>query len=171
MALPYSSWGGDAGVETRGNVKIHNLGYLKNQNDMAEAYSAADFYLHAAHGENFPTTILEALACGVPVVATAVGGIPEQVLTCLDESGGLVRGKVPMATGALVAPKDSQAMAQAVATINADEPARLQLAANARTLAVDRFDRRRQIRDTLDWYRKCIPLWQEHRGNVVQRDS
>jgi glycosyltransferase involved in cell wall biosynthesis len=46
---------------------------------IAPCYQAADVYLHAARMDTFPTTVLEAMACGLPVVATRVGGIPEQV--------------------------------------------------------------------------------------------
>ena len=62
--------------------------FLPYRDSMSECYQAADVYLHAAKIDTFPTTVLEALACGVPVVATAVGGIPEQVVD--GETGFLV---------------------------------------------------------------------------------
>jgi len=43
-------------------------------------YHAADIYIHATHIDTFPTTILESLACGKPVVATAVGGYQNKSL-------------------------------------------------------------------------------------------
>ncbi len=159
--------GGDAGHERHDNVNILNLGYVSDQDHMATAYGAADFYLHAAHGENFPTTILEALACGVPVVATSVGGIPEQVQSCIDQSGALMTDAVATANGALVPPRAPDAMARAVAVLSRDEKICERLRTNARHLAVERFDRRRQIRDTLNWYRDCIPNWQDSQRHVL----
>jgi glycosyltransferase involved in cell wall biosynthesis len=50
-----------------------------NQESVARYYQAADLYVHAAPADTFPNTVLEALACGTPVVATAIAGIPEQV--------------------------------------------------------------------------------------------
>lgn len=58
-------------------------------------YQAADVYLHAARMDTFPTTVLEAMACGLPVVATRVGGIPEQVAD--GENGWLVNPGDPPA--------------------------------------------------------------------------
>jgi glycosyltransferase involved in cell wall biosynthesis len=72
-------------------VKI--FGYIRSQVELAQFYQAADVFLHAAHSDNFPTVILEALSCGTPVVATAVGGIPEQVRH--GENGFLVKRKDP----------------------------------------------------------------------------
>lgn len=87
--------GDTAPSEQAGSVRIEFLPY---RDSMAECYQAADVFLHAAKADNFPTTILESLACGTPVIATAVGGITEQIID----------GK----TGFLVPAGDAPAMAE-----------------------------------------------------------
>jgi glycosyltransferase involved in cell wall biosynthesis len=58
--------------------------HLTQARDVAKYYQAADLYVHAAVADTFLAS-LEALACGTPVVATGVGGIPEQIPN-LDEA-------------------------------------------------------------------------------------
>ncbi len=145
--------GGRKDVTVSGNVTVKNLGYVSDQEAMSHAYSAADFYLHGAHADNFPTTILEALACGTPVVATDVGGTSEQVIPCFNEGGAFDQASLPRATGALVPPQDFAAMADAIKSIEQAAGAQDTLSANARRDAEQRFDRRQQFRITLDWYR------------------
>ena len=45
--------------------------------DMVKFYALADIFVLPTLGDNFPLTVLEAMACRVPIVATSVGGIPE----------------------------------------------------------------------------------------------
>jgi glycosyltransferase involved in cell wall biosynthesis len=59
----------------------HYLGNLTTDEEMVAAYRAADLYVHPARMENAPCTIQESLACGTPVLAFAVGGIPEMVIS------------------------------------------------------------------------------------------
>src|SRR6185295_12663743 len=102
---------------------------------------AADVYVHAARAETFPNAILEALACGLPVVATAVGGIPEQVTEH---------------TGVLVPAADAVAMASAIERILSDDTWRRCLGASASRDAAQRFDVRREAADYLRWYRAIL---------------
>ena len=55
------------------------LGPIESEAQMADAYRAADLYVHPARVENAPCVIQEALACGTPVLAFKVGGIPEMI--------------------------------------------------------------------------------------------
>ena len=68
---------GRNGQEREGIV---NLGSIDTDEAMADAYRAADLYVHPARQENAPCTVQESLACGTPVLAFAVGGIPEMVV-------------------------------------------------------------------------------------------
>ncbi|HZQ65136.1 MAG TPA: glycosyltransferase family 4 protein [Gaiellaceae bacterium] len=77
--------------------------------DVFELLRAADASLLSSSWENFPHTVVEALAVGTPVIATAVGGVPEVVE---DERNGL-----------LVQPQDTRALAAAIVRFFASDGA------------------------------------------------
>lgn len=58
---------------------VHSLGVLTNETDIAAAYNAADALVVPSLEDNLPNTIVEALACGTPVIAFNTGGIPEMI--------------------------------------------------------------------------------------------
>lgn len=66
-------------------ISIHRT---ENQQDLAEIYSTADLFVNPTREENFPTTNLESLACGTPVLTSSVGGCPE---TISSECGVVVK--------------------------------------------------------------------------------
>lgn len=74
------------------------LPFLTDRATLADAYACADACLFPSLAENHPLTTLEALACGVPVVAYAVGGIPEQFVH--GRHGYLARAARPEALAA-----------------------------------------------------------------------
>jgi glycosyltransferase involved in cell wall biosynthesis len=61
------------------NLSITYTGSLSDQNLLIKYYKAADLFATTTLAENSPLTVIESLACGTPVCATAVGGIPELV--------------------------------------------------------------------------------------------
>jgi colanic acid/amylovoran biosynthesis glycosyltransferase len=76
--------------------------------------------------EALPTTLIEAAACGIPVIASDVDGVPEVVID----------GE----TGVLVPVHDVGALAEATVRLLGDEPLRRAMGARARRLAQERFD-------------------------------
>ena len=83
--------------EQDGDVEIRYFAHQTNPDDVACYLHAANLLLHPARADTFPSAVVEAMACGLPVVATDVGGIPEQVID--GETGFLVPAGeiVPMA--------------------------------------------------------------------------
>jgi glycosyltransferase involved in cell wall biosynthesis len=113
-------------------------GYLSDPYQVALYYQAADVLLHAANAENFPCVVLESLACGTPVIATAVGGIPEQI----------VDGE----TGFLVPRGDSHAMAQHVLEL-INQPERCRAMGQVASAWVQRNYRlEQQVATYLEWF-------------------
>jgi len=55
------------------------LGYVTGSERLSSLYSAADVFVHPALEDNLPSTVLESLACGTPVAAFRIGGLPELV--------------------------------------------------------------------------------------------
>lgn len=159
--LLFIALGEDAPAERIGQAEVRFVPYQKDPEAVARYCQAADVYIHAARADTFPNTILEALACGTPVVATAVGGIPEQVKG-LEIPGlsfansDLNRNGVDEATGVLVPPADAEAMAGAIEQLLNDNSLRRRLGENAALDAAKRFDMQRQADEYLEWYAKLV---------------
>jgi glycosyltransferase involved in cell wall biosynthesis len=132
--------GGEGDARTEGPFRF--VPYVPERSRLADYYRAADVFVHAAREDNFPNTVLEALACGTPVVATAVGGIPEEI-----EDG---------ATGRLVPPRDPEAMAAALEGLLSDPGRLADMSRRAAASARSRFDLARQVREYLAWFEEVL---------------
>jgi glycosyltransferase involved in cell wall biosynthesis len=106
----------------------------------AALLDAATVFVLPSHAEGLPMSLLEAMAHGAPVVATAVGGIPEAVRDGVE--------------GVLVAPGDAGALAAAVLGLLADPDARMRLGAAGRERVRTEFSSTRMIATLEDLYEK-----------------
>ena len=110
--------------------------------EVARWLQAADLCVHSTREEVFGLVLAEALACGTPVVATDVAGIPEVVRHGRD--------------GLLVPPGDPDAFAAALESLLFD-PARLaQMGRDGAERARAQFDEARMVRAYLDWFEEVL---------------
>lgn len=100
--------------------------FLGEQEFPEHVYACADVFLLPSEEESFGLSALEAMSCGVPVVATNVGGLPELV--------------EPGVTGFLFPVGDIEGMASAVLEILYDGDLRQKLRSACREVAVDRYE-------------------------------
>jgi glycosyltransferase involved in cell wall biosynthesis len=144
-----------AASEFIGPIEVRFVPYTFDARVVALHLHAADAYVHPARVDTFPNAILEALACGVPVVASAAGGISEQIRAAEHAAHPrTLPTDDDRACGLLVPAGDPAALASALRHI-IDEPRhRLVLAGNASRLVQERFDQRRHVADYLAWYRE-----------------
>jgi glycosyltransferase involved in cell wall biosynthesis len=114
-----------------------------NRSDVPRMLAAADVFVLPSHTEALPTAVSEAMAAGLPVVATRVGGIPELV----DRD-----------TGILVERGDRHALAAAVCDIIEDPDLGRLLGERGARKAEQRLDIRQQARRLVTEYRELVPL-------------
>jgi glycosyltransferase involved in cell wall biosynthesis len=110
---------GEGTLANRSN-RVHLLGV---QQDVGDLLAASDIFALASHWEGHPMAVMEAMAAGLPVVATAVGGVPELV-----QAG---------ATGLLVPAGDVPAFAAALRALAEDTGRRREFAEAARRKSAD----------------------------------
>ena len=152
--LLFLAIGEAAPSEIKGAEEIRCVPYVKDASLLAKYYRAADAYIHAALADVFPTVVLEALASGTPVVATAVGGIPEQI----------VNGS----TGFLTPAGDVESMTNAVIKIFTDKPLRCLISDNASEYAKLHFSRQRMINEYLSFYEDAVEDWKINNGELPE---
>ena len=103
---------------------------------MSRWVKASDLFVLATHTEGMPNVVMEAMACGLPVVATQVGGLPEAVADC---------------EGAILVPaRDVEKFKDAVLRVAQDEGLRRRMGAAARARAEERFEVMQNARRILE---------------------
>jgi glycosyltransferase involved in cell wall biosynthesis len=127
---------------------VRLLGPMGQQDLFAEYRRASVFCLPCRVAEDgdrdgIPNVLLEAMACGLPVVTTGISGIPELIAD--GRNGFLVR------------PDDPAALASAMSRIQDDPEAARRLAREARTTVLERFDGDRLARGLADLFREVLP--------------
>lgn len=110
--------------------------------DVRPYYAMADVFALPSHSEGSPNVLLEAMAAEVPIVATAVGGVPEIVQ---HEASAL-----------LVSPQTPAAMAKAIHQILTDNTLAQRLVANASNLLISKHSPDQYGRSLLRLYREVI---------------
>jgi len=137
--------GEDGPWERTGNLEVRFLPFIRDPRQLARYYQAADLYIHASRTEVWGLAITEALASGIPVVATAVGGIPEQIREGFN--------------GILTVPGDPVDMAARIQYLLDDKTGCERMGMNAAKDAKVRFDLEVQAGQYLRWYREVRSAW------------
>jgi glycosyltransferase involved in cell wall biosynthesis len=134
---PARLWGDDEFdglVEALGaSPALHGAVRMLGPGPASEALPRWSIFVLASRQEAFPLSTLEAMAAGLPVIATSVGGIPEQI----------VHGE----SGILVAPEDPAALAEWIARLREDADLRSRLALGGRQRAREAFPLRGQAEE------------------------
>jgi glycosyltransferase involved in cell wall biosynthesis len=110
--------------------------------DVPELLATADIFVLSSRSEGLPMTILEAMAAGLPVVASSVGGVPEVV----------VDGE----TGLVVPPGDPASLAAAIERLLADPALRRRLGGAARERVAELCSWDRVVDETLAAYKAAL---------------
>jgi glycosyltransferase involved in cell wall biosynthesis len=125
-------------------VNVASMGYVSSLEKIAALYEAADILLFASPEENFPCTVLEAMAAGCCVVATPTGGVREQL-----------QDRV---TGFLAEAIDGDALAASLRTALEDPARRTSCAHAAREHAVADFSEAQMVRRYLEFYHELLKV-------------
>jgi len=126
---------------------VHLLGARR---DVPDVLNALDTFVLSSDTEGLPLVVLEAMATGLPVLSTRVGGVP----TVLDDGE----------TGFLVPIGDAAALRDRVARLHRDPTASRACGERARAAAITRFSAARMQRDYLDLYTRVLALDPWYRG-------
>jgi glycosyltransferase involved in cell wall biosynthesis len=121
--------------------RIHLLGRVR-YDELPAVYAGADVAVAPTFADNVPFWVMEAMSCGLPMVASRVGGIPEVVAD----------GK----TGVLVTPGSSAALTEALVPLLKDGGRRRALGQAARNSVVERFTWAQTAKETVDLYRTTL---------------
>jgi glycosyltransferase involved in cell wall biosynthesis len=121
--------------------KTRLLGYLP-QEALPEQYSQADIFVLPSLAESGGEAFLEAMACGLPIVGTTAGGIPEYVV---HGEGGL-----------LVAPGDVPGLRGAIATLAGDAEMRARMGSFNRRRVLENYTWEKATLQYLEIYRQAV---------------
>jgi glycosyltransferase involved in cell wall biosynthesis len=118
------------------------LGYLKDASKLIEYYRAECVYVAPTLYENLPIRVLEAMACGVPVVASNVCAVPELIRDGLN--------------GFLINPGSVSELAERISALLADPRMRRRMGLDARKTVLEKFDWNVNALKISDFYHQIL---------------
>ena len=127
--------------------------FVGARTDVHDLIAAMDVFVLPSLHEGIPMAILEAMVLGRPIVATAVGGVPE-VIRHRDN-------------GLLVAPGDASALADACLTLSRNRHLAARLGARAAHVVADEFSHEQSGRALMDTYRRVAGKSQTRLGPIA----
>ncbi|WP_148882919.1 glycosyltransferase family 4 protein [Thermococcus aciditolerans] len=119
------------------------LGYI-NHEDTPFLYALSDIFVLPSLYENFPISILEAMASETTVLATKVGGIPEMITSGKD--------------GILIPPKNKDELIKAIVELIENDPLRRKLSKNARKTVIKKFSWKQTAKKTKEYYESILEM-------------
>lgn len=129
-------------------VKEHNLKdyvlFLGYRKDIPEILAATDIYVSPSKKEAISFSIIEALSCGVPVVATEVGGVPE----IFEKGNG----------GILIPFGDKDSFVRAIVELRDNNLYYNQIKSNCRDIVLKNFSQLKMLEETYNLYCELIML-------------
>ncbi len=120
----------------------YDLGYINEDHNLAEVYSACDLMVVPSLQDNLPNAVLEAMACSTPVLGFDVGGIPDMVR--------------PGENGWLVPHSNIEALANAMDHVFAEDQLIEKFGQNARKIILQDYSLERQATQYIDLYRQIL---------------
>lgn len=135
---------GDGGEALARQLDIASLslGFLSSDRLKALSYSAADVFVFPSRAENSPLVLIESMACGTPVVAFRIGGVPDMVR--------------PGETGLLADPENYEQLSAAIVRLLEDSALRTRMGEECRTIAVKEYPLSLHIDRYIALYRQVL---------------
>ena len=142
---------GEGSVPVPARLNTRFIGGIRDRHHLASVYAAADVFVTASLMESYGLTSVEALACGTPVVAFRVGGIPESA---------------PEGQGAILCePQNADALLGSITTLQKSPQLRERLGRLGYETVHHRNSATSFANSFAQLYRNCIPLEQTDRAN------
>ncbi|AUX24467.1 glycogen synthase [Sorangium cellulosum] len=149
-AAPLRALAGELGIRDR-------VVFAGERHDVPELLAALDVFVLSSNSEGLPLSMVEAMATGLPVVSTAVGGIPDLV----------AEGE----TGLLVPAGAADALASQLAALKADPARAAAMGRRGRALALGRYSAEHMTASYMDIYDALLSRRTPERGSVLRASA
>ena len=123
-------------------MDVVELGFISDDRQKVMAYSSADLFVFSSRADNLPLVLQESMACGTPMVAFDVGGVPD-----------LVR---PGITGYLAAPQEVEALTRGIEQLLDNESLLKNMAENCRQIVLQEYSIELQVSRYVQLYKESL---------------
>ena len=129
------------------NMKISKknysfFGYLNHRNDLIKYYQSSSVFIAPSLYENLPIRVLEAMACGLPIVASNISAMSEAVINSLN--------------GILTRPGSVNDIVNAISHLLSNPDLRKKMGENSRKIILSKFDSKINAKKTANLYKSLI---------------